>query len=126
MQSQALSSSPVSEASIRPDHESQTIRITDFAVTDDVIAGRSFSNCLIIGPAVLAPLDDNEFNSCTFDLPDGQGPESLILDVGDQPRWLVGVVGLRGCRFYQCRFVRIGFAMPPATAHQFLTAVRGS
>lgn len=112
----------MSDASIRPDYESTTIRITDLAVTDDRVEKKVFSNCHIVGPAVVAPMGCT-FSGCGFDVANGD-PESMLIVVPD--RWLVGVIALMECEFYECRFTRIGFVMGEPMAEAFLTGIRGS
>jgi hypothetical protein len=94
----------MSGESIRPDYESQTVRITDLAVVEDKIEGKIFSNCQIVGPAMLVPMGCT-FTNCGFDVPNND-PESLFIVVPD--RWLVGAIAVVGCEFYGCRFTRIG------------------
>jgi hypothetical protein len=48
----------MSDAPIRADYEGQTIRITDLAVTADTTVDKTFRNCLIIGPAMLAMMNE--------------------------------------------------------------------
>jgi hypothetical protein len=107
---------------IRPDYESQTIRLTDHAVTDDVIVGKVYSNCHIVGPAIVVPIEGGVFGHCTFDVANND-PESILYVVTD--RWLVGVIALRNCQFYGCRFTRIGFMGDERFAQFFLNAVKG-
>jgi hypothetical protein len=105
----------MSEPSIRPDYESTTIRISDLATIDDVIAGKTFSNCQIFGPAVLAALDGVSIVGCSFDTP---SVDDLVIVV--EPRLLFGCIGLTNCEFYNCRFSRIGFV----GTQDFLEALR--
>lgn len=107
---------------IRPDYESQTVRITDHAVTDDLIEGKTYSNCHIIGPAVLAPVEGVSFVGCGFDVANSD-PQSLLIVV--PPRWLVGIIGLKNCAFYSCRFTRVGFVVDEAFAQAFLGEITG-
>lgn len=94
----------VSSPSIRPDYESQTVRITDLAVIEDKIEGKVFSNCQIVGPAILAPMNST-LSGCVFDVVNND-PESVLIIVPD--RWLVGAIAIVRCEFYGCRFSRIG------------------
>ncbi len=107
---------------IRPDYESQTIRITDLAVTDDLIQGKIFSNCMLVGPAMLAPLDRVTLAGCSFDVANDD-PESILIVVPN--RWLVGVIGLKHCSFFGCRFTRIGFVVDEGFANEFVSNVKG-
>jgi len=107
---------------IRPDYESQAVRITDHAVTDDVIQGKTFSNCSIVGPAILAPIESVSFVGCNFDVADND-PASILIVV--PPRWLVGAIALRHCGFYNCRFSRIGLICDESFGQYFLSMTSG-
>lgn len=106
---------------IRPDYESQTIRITDHAVTADMIEGKTYSNCHIIGPAVLAPIDGVNFTGCGFDVANND-PHSILFVTG--PRWLVGIIGLKNCGFFNCRFTRISLVVDEAFAAGFVAELQ--
>lgn len=47
----------------------QPVRIADLTVNTVVIEGYQFSNCRILGPAVLMP-DQSTFAGCGWDAPD--------------------------------------------------------
>jgi len=69
------------------------------------IEGKTFTDCVIEGPAVVAVMDGTTFDACAM------GTTSdvrtlLYRPVGDK---MAGVVGLSRCRFVRCRFVQIGF-----------------
>lgn len=69
------------------------------------IDGRTFTDCLIEGPAVMAVMDGCEFEGCNMGV--AANPRSLLLKpLGDK---IAGAIGLSNCRFVRCRFVQIGF-----------------
>jgi hypothetical protein len=71
-----------------------------------VLEGRTFLNCHIWGPAVLAPTGVGDVNllDCTFDA----HPDQAFLRV-ESPRVLVGVVGVSNLVFRECSFHNVGF-----------------
>lgn len=69
------------------------------------IDGRTFTDCLIEGPAVMAVMDGCEFEGCNLGV--SANPRSLLLKpLGDK---IAGAIGLSNCRFVRCRFVQVGF-----------------
>lgn len=86
-------------------YRNQTIRITDLAVVSDLIAGSTFENCTIVGPAILAPIDRTLFQNCGFD----GTIDAVLWEIGDRDL-VTGVIGLLDCNFFGCRFQRIGLA----------------
>lgn len=69
------------------------------------IEDKTFTDCVIEGPAVVAVMDGTVFESCAM------GTTSdvrtlLYRPVGDK---MAGVIGLSRCRFVRCRFVQVGF-----------------
>lgn len=90
----------------------QTVRIADLTVTTTSIEGYEFSGCRLIGPAVLAFVDDNTLTGCTFDAP---GLEALFWEVPPNRGPVVGAVAVAvaNCMFSGCRFEMIGIAGPP-------------
>ena len=78
------------------------VHIADIAPPDDVLAGVTFENCEIIGPAVLMPRG-SEFRGCEFD-----GPR--ILWTIEPGRYYIGAIAVDECLFDRCRFRRVGLA----------------
>lgn len=69
------------------------------------IDGKTFTECLIEGPAVIAVLAGTTFEGCNMGT--ASDPRTLLYrPVGDK---LAGVVGLSNCQFISCRFVQVGF-----------------
>ena len=70
-----------------------------------VIDGKTFTECLIEGPAVMAVMDGTTFDTCNMGV--AENPKTLLLDPrGDM---IAGVVGMANCRFVRCRFVQVAF-----------------
>jgi hypothetical protein len=72
---------------------------------ETVIADRTFSDCVIEGPALLAALDGVTFEGCNLGL--ATDPKSLFYKA--QGPMLTGVVAFSKTRFVRCRFVQVGF-----------------
>ena len=70
------------------------------------IRDKTFTDCVIEGPAVMAVLNGTFFEDCAM----GTTTDVRTLlyrPVSDQK--MAGVVGMANCRFVRCRFVQIGF-----------------
>ncbi|WP_295707351.1 hypothetical protein [uncultured Brevundimonas sp.] len=80
---------------------------------EGVVRGKTFTECVIEGPAVVAAMVGTTFDGCNMGL--AEDVNSLLF----QPRGpkLIGVIGLQDCRFVRCRFVQVGFTGSP----EFLT-----
>lgn len=115
-----VSSTAVTDDSpIRPDYESQTLRLADLVVTGDRIVGKTFSNCLLVGPIMLVPLEGVTISGCHFP----GTPEEIVIVI-DGPRRLFGAVGVEHCAFYGCRFSDVGFIGGPEFLDAFNSAAR--
>ena len=88
----------------------EVVRIAELTVNTSLLEHLQFSNCRIIGPAVLAVLNDNTIVGCRFDAPD---LPALFWEVPDDRPLVIGAVGLRNCVFSNCAFENIGIAGPP-------------
>lgn len=70
------------------------------------IEGKTFTDCLIEGPAVMAVMNGTTFDSCAM------GTTTDVRNLLYRPvgqKKMAGVVGMANCRFLRCRFVQIGF-----------------
>lgn len=90
-------------------YENEVVRIADLAVVDGMVRNCSFVNCLIIGPAVLAPLEGTSLQNNIFTSPNAAAMFWIIEDGREE---VIGAVGLEHCVFENCRFERIGFSGP--------------
>ena len=69
------------------------------------ISGKTFTDCLIEGPAVMMPDTTVVFEACHMGT--ASKPDNLLLaPVGDL---VTGVIGVSDCRFVRCRFLFVGF-----------------
>ena len=91
------------------EYRNQTVRITDLAVTADLLEDLRFENSIIIGPAILGLVEAVSLVNCGFDAP---GFDAMFWPVPQSRGAVMGVIGLKRVEFYSCRFQRIGFAVP--------------
>lgn len=70
------------------------------------IEGKTFTDCVIEGPALMAVMNGTTFDSCAM------GTTTDVKNLLYRPlstTKLAGVVGMSNCRFLRCRFVQVGF-----------------
>ena len=78
------------------------------------IEDKTFTECLIEGPAVMAVMNGTTFDGCNMGV--AGNPRTLLLQpLGDM---IAGVVGMSNCRFVRCRFVQVGFTGSPELLQQ--------
>lgn len=70
-----------------------------------VIRGKTFTDCVIEGPAVIAILDGMILDGCNLGAT-GDSKNLLLKPLGDK---IVGAIGIADSRFVRCRFVQVGF-----------------
>lgn len=70
------------------------------------IEGKTFTDCLIEGPAVMAVMTGTTFESCAMGTT--TDVRNLLYRPVGQDK-MAGVVGVGNCRFVRCRFVQVGF-----------------
>lgn len=99
-----------------PKYEGGPVRIAGLAENTEILDGFEFENCEIIGPAVIAVLDHNDFINSSFD----GDFEALLWEIPHTRQRVVGAIGVKNCRFVGCKFRRIGFAGPA----EFIVAFR--
>jgi hypothetical protein len=92
------------------------IRIAELTVNTFLLEDLEFSNCRIIGPAVLAILDNVSIIGCRWDAP---GFEALFWEVAPTRPVVVGAVGVRNTTFANCSFENVGVAGPPGLREVF-------
>ncbi len=94
----------------------RSFRIVDLvAGSNDRITGRTFEDCTIYGPAVLAPLNQMTFEHNTFEAT----PEALFWEIPEDRDQILGAIGLTDCTFRRCIFRGIGIAGKRALIQQF-------
>ena len=77
---------------------------------ESVISGKTFTDCVIQGPALVAVLEGTTFDSCNM----GAASDARSMLYAPQGDRLVGAIGLKDCRFVRCRFVQIAYTGPTA------------
>ena len=79
------------------------------------IEGKTFTGCLIEGPAVMAVMHGTTFEGCNMGV--ASNPRTLLLQpLGDM---IAGAIGMSNCQFIRCRFVQVGFTGSPEMLEQF-------
>lgn len=85
------------------------------------IDGKTFTDCLIEGPAVVAVMNGTTFDNCAM------GTTSDVRNLLYRPlstTKLAGVVGMSNCRFVRCRFAQVGFTGSDDLLEQLLGGVK--
>lgn len=101
----------------------QVVRIAELTVNTSTIEGYEFSNCRIIGPAILGLIEGVSILHCRWDAP---GLEAVLWIVPPERGPVIGVVGVKDCVFSNCAFENIGIAGPPELRADFERAFSGS
>lgn len=73
----------------------------EMAITD-----KTFTDCVIEGPAVMAVMNGTLFDSCAMGTT--TDVKTLLYRPVSKDK-MAGVIGVGNCRFLRCRFVQIGF-----------------
>ncbi|MBW3559941.1 MAG: hypothetical protein KY449_09270 [Proteobacteria bacterium] len=71
------------------------------------ITGRSFTNCLLHGPAVFLAAGGNAMNACNMGFTGGDTRNLLLRPVS--PTGVIGAIPFADCRFEWCDFDAVGF-----------------
>ena len=95
------------------------VRVASLTVTSPLISGLTFSNCQIIGPAVLALMGGVEISHCVFE----GDVNSIFWEVPHSRPLVFGAVGVRDVVFSRCTFQAVGFAGPPELREMFQAAL---
>jgi hypothetical protein len=87
----------------------ERIKVSDIA-GPGIISDALFSECTIVGPAVLLVMDNtvqlenNAFAATSM--------KQVFWELPGWRRGVIGAIGLTNCRFENCEMVRIGIAGP--------------
>ena len=88
----------------------RAIRLVDLADLQNVIADRTFEDCLILGPGVMVPSDATVFKDCGI-----EGPaDSFVIELAESQNAIMGAMKVSNCVFKKCRFSRLGVTGPRA------------
>lgn len=81
------------------------VRIADMTVNTPVIDGYEFSNCRILGPAIIVPQGNTEISNCTWDAP---GLDAIFWEIPADRMYVVGAVAVLNCVFSNCKLEGVG------------------
>jgi len=98
-----------------------TLAVQHWNAGQMAIDGKTFTDCVIEGPAVMAVMNGTVFESCAM------GTTADIRTLLYRPlseTKMGGVVGVSNCRFVRCRFVQVGFTGGEAVLEELLTGVK--
>ena len=115
MTDQTQTMSPEEEAGralvARTSFEKEAVWLPSLAVQhwnagQTTIDGKTFTDCLIEGPAVMAVMNGTVFDSCAMGTTSDM--RNLLYRPVGRDR-MAGVIGVSNCRFVRCRFAQVGF-----------------
>ncbi|MDO8716919.1 MAG: hypothetical protein Q7J73_08985 [Dehalococcoidales bacterium] len=96
------------------------INVADLARNDLTIKNKTFNNCDLYGPAVIAMLGDYVVvTGNTFD-----ASIDTMFTVQDTDRWISGVIAFENVQFINCRFHKIGIIGSSTMKQQFLSGTK--
>ena len=96
----------------------ELFRTNLMATRQPLIQGKTFTNCVIEGPAVLLALSGVNFDSCNLGMA-SEDPRSLLLMPMAKNK-VVGAIGMKNCSFKNCQFFAIGYTGPDAFIDRML------
>ncbi len=91
-------------------YRNEVIRIAELTVNSSLLEDLEFSNCRIIGPAILALLNNVTLAGCGWE---GPGLDAIFWEVSPERGPVIGAVGVKNCTFSNCTFEQVGVAGPP-------------
>ena len=89
-----------------------------------LIENRTFTECLIEGPAVLLALEGCQFDGCNMGEAHGD-IRSLMLQPSS-PQRVTGPIPFKNCSFVNCRFLGVGFTGAPWFMDSLTRALGGA
>ncbi len=95
-----------------------SFKIADLAHHNRIVE-RTFEDCHIYGPAVLAPVRSPTLYNCTFE----GSPEQICIAIAADNAQVIGPIAIDGCIFRRCSFRGIGFIAPQETANKIKAAM---
>jgi len=82
-----------------------SLSVQHLNANETFIEGKTFTECLIEGPAIIAVMNNTRFDSCNMGV--ASDPRTLLFKPMGQ--MMAGVIGMSNCTFVKCRFVQVGF-----------------
>ncbi len=89
---------------------------------DFVIRGKTFTDCLIQGPAVIVALGGVSFQGCNMGVV-SKAENLMFRPMGEQ---IVGAIAMADCTFERCRFVQVGFTGPEEALQALIGSLTGA
>lgn len=90
---------------------------------EGVIEGKTFTDCLFDGPAVIIPLGQCHFDTCDFGLSRGDMRNLLLSPMGANVN---GAIVFKDCTFVRCSFLSVGYTGSPEFLHEMTANVAGA
>jgi len=84
------------------------VRIAELTVNTSMLIGYEFTNCRIVGPAVLVPLGNTSLQHIDFN----GSLDAIFWEILPERQEVLGGVGVQDCLFSSCRMDDIGIAGP--------------
>jgi hypothetical protein len=81
-----------------------------------MVEGRTFINCRLDGPAVMAAVGGCEFDSTDFGYASGDIRTMIIRSAA--PNRMIGALPFKDCKFIGCMFFAVGFTGPDSFLNQ--------
>ena len=88
-------------------YRDRSVRLGELAALEDVLAGFTFENCEIFGPAVIVLLGETLLDRCRL----AGDPNAVIWPAYGRAE-VVGAIGLLDCVLRNCQFYRVGILVP--------------
>lgn len=85
------------------------------------IKDKTFTDCVIEGPAVMAVMNGTFFDNCAMGTT--TDVKSLLYRPVSDVK-MSGVVGVSNCRFVRCRFVQVGFTGSDQLLDEMASGIR--
>lgn len=84
------------------------VRLADLTVNTFILEGYEFSNCRILGPAILVPQGQTSIVECGW-----EGTlDAIFWEIGPDRPIVVGAIAAVNCTFSNCSFSQVGIAGP--------------
>ncbi len=91
------------------------LSVHGFSGGETTIRGKTFTDCRIQGPALVAVMGSTTFEGCNM----GRVADPRSLTFAPKGPLLVGAIGLQDCTFIRCEFDMVGFTGPEGFAEDF-------
>lgn len=102
------------------DYRDEVVRVVDLFTTTTTASGFSFTNCLLVGPAIVV-LTGSTMSNCTV-----SGELEGVMWKLPANETVFGAVLFDDTTFDHCRFERVGFAGLDPFLEQFRLSMTGS